>query len=741
MKAFNHLRKFVMAGALVLALTKTVIAQPIPPFGTNQPPNGGGTNIDASPYFNLSPETFSNNLASVSDWIHESINNADGTPADSFQNLMESQITTFAATSDGTTSWQQSRRDEAMSWATAVGVPTSIQLIDGTTATLAGREDNVPFYLAPCDTAAATTINTTNVWPAGSTGFNLTGTNTTISQWDEASPRLTHSEFSSRVVELDGVATLSDHSTAVAGILAATGANIVFSNGVPLGTAAKGMSYQAQVQARDFNGDLGEMTAAVGTNHMRLSNHSYEFRAGWFQDSLGQWYWLGNAEISTNQDPKFGNYTTNTAPLDSIAIGAPTYLQVWAAGNEQAFGPPVQKTNHFEFTLAGTVIVTNGIRGLDGDAGGYDSLSQQAVAKDILTVGAVNPLGGFTTATNVILASFSSLGPTDDGRIKPDVVADGVNNIIALSSSDFAYGQGSGTSFAAPSVAGSINLLTQFYKQLHTNSAELLSSTVKGLVIHTADSCTTNTGPSYRFGWGLMNTKAAATLLNQDATNGLKNQIKEVLLPNGQFIQFPVVSAGNTNSPLKVTICWTDPAGTPNSATNLNNPTPKLVNDLDLRVFAPNGTTNLPWVLNPDLTNRTSTARSAIATKGDDSRNNVEQIYIPSPTNGTYTIKVTHKGNLQSNSVQWVSILISGNVPQPTPQLKLSAPLPVATNQVAVGWASVVGQNYQLQANNNLTTTNWTTVGGIINARLTNIVALATTSSNQMQFYRVVQLQ
>jgi len=282
-------------------------------------------------------------------------------------------------------------------------------------------------------------------------------------------------------------------------------------------------------------------------------------------------------------------------------------------------------------------------------------------------------------------------------------------------------------------------LLTQFYKQLHPNASDPLASTLKGLVIETADSGTTNYGPSYRFGWGLMNTKTAATLINQDATNGLKNQIKEVLLPNGQYIQFPVVSAGSTNSPLKITICWTDPVGSPNAVTNLNNPAPKLVNDLDLRIFAPNGATNFPWILNPDLTNHTSAARSAAATKGDDSRNNVEQVYIPNPTNGIYTVKVTHKGNLQSNGVQWVSIVLSGNVAQQPPPLQISQILQTGTNQMAVGWPAVVGAQYQVQANSDLTTTNWINTGGIISARLTNVVAQVTMSGSQA-FYRIVQL-
>ena len=386
------------------------------------------------------------------------------------------------------------------------------------------------------------------------------------------------------------------------------------------------------------------------------------------------------------------------------------------------------------------VPITNAVRAADGDQGGYDTLSQNASAKDNLVVGAINPLGnGFTSPTNVTIASFSSMGPTDDGRIKPDVVADGVNNITPLAQGNLSYGQWSGTSFSTPSVTGSIDLLTQLYKQLHTNSSDLLSSTIKGLVIHAADSCTTNHGPSYKFGWGVMNTKTAATLINQDATNGLKNQIKEVLLNNGQYVQFPVVSKGGTNSPLKVTVCWIDPVGAANSITNLDNPTIKLVNDLDLRIYSPSGATNFPWILNPDLTNRTSAARAAAATTGDDNRNNVEQVYVANPvTNGTYTVKVTHKGTLASS--QWVSVLISGNVAQSAPPLAFNQILQTGTNTMAVGWPAVVGGQYQMQVNTDLTTTNWVNTGGIVSARLTNVVAQISMSTNTQAFYRLIQL-
>ena len=676
------------------------------------------------------------NENSVLPWLHDGITNSDGSDATSFQNLMDSQINSFS--SSGTFSWEGSARDAALSWATTYGLPTVIPLDGGLTAYLVDEEGNVPDYIAACDLTGAITISTTNVWPAGPTGFALTGTNTTISMWDEASPLLSHTELTPRATELDGNINLSDHSTAVAGILAGAGGP-VYSNGIYVGPLGKGMGYQAQVQARDFFNDLVEMTGALGTNRMRLSNHSYELKGGWVQDATNAWYWLGYPQFGP-QDPRFGNYTSNAANYDIVVQNSPTYLSVWAAGNERGFGPPVQPTNHYEFTLSAQEIRTNAVRALDGDQGGFDTLSQEAAAKDILTVGAINPLpSGFQNPTNVVLAFFSSCGPTDDGRIKPDVVADGVNNIVAIATGDFNYGIGSGTSFATPAVVGSIDLLNQLYKEFHMNAADLLASTLKAVVIETADSCTTNGGPSYQFGWGVMNTRSAATLIQLDATNRAKNQIKEVLLPNGQSIQFPIISAG-TNA-LKVTICWTDPAGQPNSITNLNNPAIKLVNDVDLRVYSPNGTTNFPWILNPDLTNRTAAARLAVATRGDDNRNNVEQVLIANPTNGTYLVKVTHKGTLQNNAPQWASVAISGNLTQVPQSLSINQIVQTGTNQIAVGWPAVVGGQYQLQSNISLGTTNWVDVGGIISARLTNVITQVTlVKTNQAQFFRVLQV-
>jgi hypothetical protein len=223
-------------------------------------------------------------------------------------------------------------------------------------------------------------------------------------------------------------------------------------NGIPIGNVVKGMSFTGKVQAGSFTNDFSQMPGEAATNNMRLSNHFYEHSSGWIYSGTN-WIWFGNSEISTNADPKFGNYSVFSASIDQLAKNAPNYLGVWAAGN---------------------------------------TISDLGCAKNMLTIGAVYPNGGYTSPTNVIWAGFSSCGPTDDGRIKPDVVAAGVAIITTDSANDFAYQAISGTSFATPSVGGSANLLEQYYGQLHTNSVDLLSSTIKGLVIHTADQATTS---------------------------------------------------------------------------------------------------------------------------------------------------------------------------------------------------------------------------------------------------------
>jgi hypothetical protein len=127
----------------------------------------------------------------------------------------------------------------------------------------------------------------------------------------------------------------------------------------------------------------------------------------------------------------------------------------------------------------------------------------------------------------------------------------------------------------------------------------------------------------------------------------------------------------------KVTLCWTDPPGP--LSTNHDDASYKLVNDLDLRVLGPGGTpVYAPYVL---LLNNPSN----IAARGDNARDNVEQVYriAGSMTPGTYTVRINHKGTL-SNGVQQYSLIVSGTIPEPY------APLLTA---IMLVWTMASGRN------------------------------------------------
>ena len=274
-----------------------------------------------------------------------------------------------------------------------------------------------------------------------------------------------------------------------------------------------------------------------------------------------------------------------------------------------------------------------------------------ANSKNNMTVGAVNDIpSGYADPSGVFMSSFSCWGPTDDGRIKPDIVANGVSLSSTLETADNAYGTLSGTSMASPNAAGSAGLLLELYKNMHGTTL-IRSSTMKGLLIHTADEAGANPGPDYSFGWGLMNTLKAAQLMTQDSVDGYGFHIQEIQMQNQDTILIPVGSDGS--QPLRATICWNDPAGSVGAAA-LDPPNIKLVNDLDLRIIKGNNlAVYSPWILNP-------ASPSSAATTGDNFRDNVEQVSVNSPEQANYTLQITHKGTL--SSPQYVSVIVSGNV-------------------------------------------------------------------------------
>ena len=164
------------------------------------------------------------------------------------------------------------------------------------------------------------------------------------------------------------------------------------------------------------------------------------------------------------------------------------------------------------------------------------------------------------------------------------------------------------------------------------------------------------------------------------------------------------------------------------------------MNDLDLRIISPGGSTNYPFAPNPDLTNQSAYERSQASGTGDNWRDNVEQVRLLSPSAGTYLVRVTHKGILQqpgtvsSNAQQSFTLAASGNTPAAAPELRLETLMGGSSN-VLVSWPSVPGRRYRAQYNDDIGTTNWSTYGDVVAAK-TN-VTLAVTSTNEARFFRL----
>jgi hypothetical protein len=517
----------------------------------------------------------------------------------------------------------------------------------------------LPYYITVVDNIiSATTIGTIHLWPGGNTGLSLNGGTANlkgkIAIWDEGVVRPTHVELTGRVVQEDaaeGDTALSDHSTHVSGTLIATGVNPV----------AKGMSNGAQLlQAYDYNNDAAEMMKAAA-NGLLTSNHSYGTVAGWEPDATFPDRWDFWGEPGDTVDINFGLYDQETQLWDSIAYNAPYYLIAKAAGNNPGDTGPAVGGDYWRMNTQG-VFYNAGDRpkGISLNYG-YETIPTFGNAKNIMVIGAVNPIpGGYTSPSDVVWSGFSSEGPTGDGRIKPDLVADGVNVLSSISTADNAYDIYSGTSMATPASTGSGFLLQQYYSQLHGTTTFMRSATLKALLIHTADEAGSYPGPDYVFGWGLIDMVRAAGVITSDSTDH-SQQIIESSLVQGTTdnATYSVVASGKT--PLWATICWTDPPGTPvtipSSESNFQDVGLKLVNDLDLRITDnTTSTVYMPWVLNP-----ASGSQGNAATKGDNFRDNVEKVELTDSAvpGRAYTITITHKSTLQRGS-QAYSLIISG---------------------------------------------------------------------------------
>jgi hypothetical protein len=547
---------------------------------------------------------------------------------------------------------------------------------------IAGFYDNMrPKFIQSLDTFACNTMWTNRVTLPYSTtlgtGLHLTGANYTVAIIDEGIVQPTHEKFGNRgrikSMEPDTV-IYGSHATGVAGSLAADN-----SDGNPtFAKRTRGTAINAHIKSWDYtnaNAKIATMLSNTGVNGpILISNHSYGEAVGWIPIG-SKWYWLGDTTQTQLEDEKCGWYSSDASYLDTIAHANPYHLMFWAAGNSrlQNYSGP---HNVLIFNADGTftVVPSNTPRapiGLGKTSGdGYDVILPQQTAKNILTVGSMETIlngTGYVDAASTKSFNFSSAGPTDDGRIKPEVVTPGWGFVPSVDVSDTskhdAYGRPVGTSISSPFAAGSGILMHEHYKNTHSNWFN--ASTLKALMINTTHEMGAADGPDYRNGFGLVNTKGGTDLITKDNENN--RIIFENTLQNNNKNIYNITAAGN--EPISITIVWNDPPAAPTPANMaFDNKNSKLVNDLDMIAKDANGNICKPYILdplNPELP----------ATRGDNFRDNVEQIKIYNvPSNTVLTIEVTHKNNLQNNKSQQYSIVINGTVSTQLPIL-FSIPL------------------------------------------------------------------
>jgi hypothetical protein len=365
-----------------------------------------------------------------------------------------------------------------------------------------------------------------------------------------------HIDFEGRIDNSGASGSGQTHGDGVGGIMAGAG-NL---NPLMRGMAAGSNVYVVNYQANFLDSQTVNL---INSGDVQITNSSYSNGCN-------------------------AGYTSITQTVDTQTRNLPTLLHVFSAGNS------------------------------NNNNCGYGAGSQWG-----------NITGGHKQGKNVIatanvffdgtLVNSSSRGPAHDGRIKPDIAANGQNqNSTAENNSYQVFG---GTSGAAPGIAGISAQLYEAYGDLNAGAFPQ-SALIKATLMNTANEAG-NVGPDFKFGWGIVNALRAGKLIEDGRY--LSDNISQGN-SNNHTINVP---SGTTQ--VRFMVYWSDSPASPGAS-------PALVNDLDLVVTDPSSGTHLPWILDHSPN---STTLDLPATNGVDHLNNMEQVLLNNPAAGNYDIEIT----------------------------------------------------------------------------------------------------
>lgn len=534
---------------------------------------------------------------------------------------------------------------------------------------LTSIRNGTPIYRHNDNSESGISANTTLLHIAP---FNLDGTGVEVGIWESGMPNSGNIEFivtagafqtsndyyqAPRIVYKEKDQETDKHATSVAGVLIGQGIN----------SAAKGTAPAAIIHGYNWDNDVTEMmrvfaASSAETDKIYLSNHSYGEDMGWDKKE-GVYVWIGTYNGSNDYFSDFGTYDDWCEERDSISYAAPYHLAFYSSGNDGQDNPTPGTQIRLSNSSTKTTAYDPNIHppqdskrhNNNNSGGGFENIGNYKVCKNVITVGAILSVAtnGMRDLRNVQTASFSAKGPTDDGRIKPDMVAQGEDVITTQRYTD--YLQQNGTSFSSPGATGAAALVLTEYQKLH-NGEFPRASTLKGLMLHSADDVG-NPGPDYSFGWGVVNAKAAVEILRSHVADSSRMRLTEGRLGTANTSDTYTIEV-LAGAPLKASLCWTDPAAP--ARTLADDRSPNLINDLDVRITAPDGTVFRPYVM-PFVGDWSDASMGAPAITGDNITDNMEQVFIASaPQTGSYTVSISHKGTLTNNE-QYYALIITGS--------------------------------------------------------------------------------